>query len=329
MEGDFNRIDLNSIETISVLKDAASASIYGSRASNGVILITTKRGYEGKPTVTFNGYVGMNTPTTLPEPATAIEYMQAVDVARQNALQQPLYTNVIDIYKNGGVDQINYYDTDWRNEVIKSSALVQNYSVGVSGGSEFIKVFASAGYYSQDGLIDNNKFSRTSLRLNSDMKINKWVKLGIDASVRQANATSPVMDSPANIIGKALTMTPIMSGINADGTYGYGINGTNPIAMVRTGCTSNSTAPEYIIKTSLTITPLKGLSIYGAYTWKRNDGETNAFVKPYDTYENGAFKGSFPTTGSSMSDQRTKQVRKQYDLMEHTKTLSARIILKY
>ena len=315
VEGDFNRIDLNSIETISVLKDAASASIYGSRASNGVILITTKRGYEGKPTVTFNGYVGMNTPTTLPEPATAIEYMQAVDVARQNALQQPLYTNVIDIYKNGGVDQINYYDTDWRNEVIKSSALVQNYSVGVSGGSEFIKVFASAGYYSQDGLIDNNKFSRTSLRLNSDMKINKWVKLGIDASVRQANATSPVMDSPANIIGKALTMTPIMSGINADGTYGYGINGTNPIAMVRTGCTSNSTAPEYIIKTSLTITPLKGLSIYGAYTWKRNDGETNAFVKPYDTYENGAFKGSFPTTGSSMSDQRTKQVRKQYDLI--------------
>lgn len=232
VEGDFNRIDLNSIETISVLKDAASASIYGSRASNGVILITTKRGYEGKPTVTFNGYVGMNTPTTLPEPATAIEYMQAVDIARQNALQQPLYTNVIDIYKNGGVDQINYYDTDWRNEVIKSSAIVQNYSVGVSGGSEFIKVFASAGYYSQDGLIDNNKFSRTSLRLNSDMKINKWVKLGIDASVRQANATSPVMDSPANIIGKALTMTPIMSGINADGTYGYGINGTNPIAMV-------------------------------------------------------------------------------------------------
>ena len=161
------------------------------------------------------------------------------------------------------------------------------------------------------------------------MKINKWVKLGIDASVRQANATSPVMDSPANIIGKALTMTPIMSGINADGTYGYGINGTNPIAMVRTGCTSNSTAPEYIIKTSLTITPLKGLSIYGAYTWKRNDGETNAFVKPYDTYENGAFKGSFPTTGSSMSDQRTKQVRKQYDLIGTYENTFGKNYLKY
>ncbi len=314
VEGDFNRIDLNNIESISVLKDAASASIYGSRASNGVILVTTKRGAEGKPTVTFNGYVGINTPTTLPKPTSAIEYMQAVDAARQNAMQQPLYTDIIEIYKNGGVDQTNYYDTDWKKEVIKSSALVQNYSVGVSGGSEFLKIYASAGYYTQDGLIDNNKFSRTSLRLNTDMKVNKWMKLGVDASVRQATAKSPVLDSPTNIIGKALTMTPIMSGLNADGTYGYGINGTNPIAMVRCGCTSNSVAPEYIVKTSLTLTPFKGLTVFGSYTWKRNDSEVKAFAKPYDTYENGVFKGSFPTTGSSMSEQRTKTVRKQYDL---------------
>lgn len=75
-----NRIDLNSVESITVLKDAASASIYGSRASNGVILITTKRGSEGKVKLTFNGYAGFNTPTTLPTPTSAIEYMQAVDV---------------------------------------------------------------------------------------------------------------------------------------------------------------------------------------------------------------------------------------------------------
>lgn len=92
VEGDMNRIDLNSVESITVLKDAASASIYGSRASNGVILITTKRGSEGKVKLTFNGYAGFNTPTTLPTPTSAIEYMQAVDVARANADQAPLYT---------------------------------------------------------------------------------------------------------------------------------------------------------------------------------------------------------------------------------------------
>ena len=314
VEGDMNRIDLNSVESITVLKDAASASIYGSRASNGVILITTKRGSEGKVKRTFNGYAGFNTPTTLPTPTSAIEYMQAVDVARANADQAPLYTQTIDIYQNGGVDNINYYDTDWPNEVIKESALIQNYSLSISGGNDITKLFATAGYYAQDGLIDNNKFTRTSLRVNTDTKVNKWMKLGVDIGIRQSTAKSPVMDTAANIIGKALTMTPIMSGINADGTWGYGINGTNPIAMVRNGCVTNSTAPEYTARTTLSIDPFDGFNIFGAYTWKRADGETNAFVKPYQVYENGVSKGEFPTTGSSKSEQRTKTVTKQYNL---------------
>ena len=314
VEGDMNRIDLNSVESITVLKDAASAFIYGSRASNGVILVTTKRGSEGKVKLTFNGYMGYNKPTTLPTPTNAIEYMQAVDVARVNASQEPLYTQTIDIYKNGGVDNINYYDTDWRKEVIKDHATTQNYSVSISGGNNITKLFATAGYYAQNGLIDNNKFTRTSLRVNTDTQINKWMKLGVDIGIRQATAKSPVMDTPANIIGKALTMTPIMSGINADGTWGYGINGTNPIAMVQSGCTTNSIAPEYTARTTLSIDPFKGFNIFGAYSWKRADGETNAFVKPYQVYESGVSKGEFPTTGSSKSEHRTKTVTKQYNL---------------
>lgn len=314
VEGDMNRIDLNSIESITVLKDAASASIYGSRASNGVILVTTKRGAEGKIKVTFNGYVGFNKPTTLPTPTSAIDYMQAVDVARGNADQDPLYTQTIEIYKNGGVDNINFYDTDWRREVINNTAWLQNYSLSVSGGNDLIKLYATAGYYSQNGQIDNNKFTRTSLRVNTDTKITKWMKLGVDVGIRQATAKSPVMDSSANIIGKALTMTPIMSGINADGTWGYGINGTNPIAMVRTGNVTNSTAPEYTARVTLNIDPFEGFNIFGAYSWKHSDSETNAFVKPYETYENGVYKGEFPTTGSSKSEQRTKTITKQFNL---------------
>lgn len=314
VEGDMNRIDLNSVESITVLKDAASASIYGSRASNGVILVTTKRGAEGKIKVTFNGYVGFNKPTTLPEPANAIEYMQLVDVARGNADLEPLYAQTIEIYKNGGVDNINFYDTNWRDEVIKSTAWLQNYSLGVSGGNDLIKLYATAGYYSQDGQIDNNKFTRTSLRVNTDTKVTKWMKLGVDVGIRQATAKSPVMSSSPDIIGKALTMTPIMSGINADGTWGYGINGTNPIAMVRSGNVSNSTAPEYTARVTLSIDPFEGFNIFGAYSWKRSDSETNAFVKPYETYENGVFKGEFPTTGSSKSEQRTKTISKQFNL---------------
>lgn len=314
VEGDMNRIDLNSVESITVLKDAASASIYGSRASNGVILVTTKRGGDGKIKVTFNGYVGFNKPTTLPDPTSAIEYMTAVDVARVNANQEKLYTQTIEIYKNGGVDNINYYDTDWSSKVIKNSAMMQNYSVGVSGGNDVIKLYATGGYYTQDGLIDNNRFTRTTLRLNTDTKLNRWTKLGIDLGIRQATAKSPVMDTPANIIGKALTMTPIMSGINADGTWGYGINGTNPIAMSKCGSTSKSVAPEYTAKITLNIDPFDGLNIFGAYSWKHADSETKAFVTPYKVYENGVSKGEFPTTGSSASEQRVKTITKQYNL---------------
>ncbi len=314
VEGDMNRIDLSTVESITVLKDAASASIYGSRASNGVILVTTKRGAEGKIKVTFNGYAGVNMPTTLPDPTNAIEYMTAVDVARANANQDPLYAKTIEIYKNGGVDNINYYDTNWRDEVIKDYSMMQNYSVGVSGGNDIMKLYASAGYYTQDGQIANNDFSRTTIRLNSDTRLNKWAKLGVDLGIRQATAKSPVMDSPANIIGKALTMTPIMSGINADGTWGYGINGTNPIAMSKCGSVSKSVAPEYTARTTLTINPFDGMEIFGAYSWKHSDSETKAFVTPYKVYESGVSKGEFPTTGSSGSEQRVKTVSKQYNL---------------
>jgi len=315
VEGDMNRIDLNSIESVSVLKDVASASIYGSRASNGVILITTKRGKNGKIKVSFNGYTGVNKPTSLPEETNAVEYMTAMDQARLNNNETPLYTDIIEIYKNGGVDNLNYYDTNWRDEVIKSSGTVQNYSVNVSGGSENLKVYASAGNYSQKGLIDNNTYARTTASLNSDMKVNKWLSIGLDMNMRQSVAVSPVLASPTTIIGYALTMTPIMSGINADGTWGYGINGTNPIAMVRLNdCVSKSIAPQYITKASMVLTPFKGITINGSYSWKRDDSETKAFVKPYDTYENGVFKGSFPTTGSSASEQRSKSVLKQYNL---------------
>lgn len=314
VEGNMDRIDLNSVESITVLKDAASASIYGSRASNGVILVTTKRGSEGKTKLAFDGYFGYNKPTTLPTPTSAIEYMQAVDAARSNANQDPLYTQTIEVYKNGGADNINYYDTDWRKEVIKDHALIQNNSLSISGGNEMTRLFASAGYYAQNGLIDNNNFTRTSLRVNTDTKVNKWMKLGVDIGIRQSTAKSPVMDTPANIIGKALTMTPLMSGINADGTWGYGINGTNPIAMAQSGCVSKSEAPEYTTRATVSIDPFSGLNIFGAYSWKCSESETSAFVEPYTVYENGVSKGEFPTTGSSGSEQRSTSVNKQYNL---------------
>ena len=315
VEGDMNRIDLNAIESISVLKDAASASIYGSRASNGVILITTKRGSSGRPKVTFNGYVGWNTPTAMPKPVNAVTYLRALDQANINNDQAPQYEDLINRYLEEGSNNFGRPDTDWRNLIMKNSAMVQNYSVGVSGGSEFINVYASAGYYHQDGLVPNNMFQRYNLRLNTDMKVNKWIKLGVDLSMRQAEVHDVISGSTTQI-GYAMTFTPILAAYDIDPetgirNWGYGLQGNNPVAAIHDGGYSRSIAPEYIAKANLILTPVKGLTVLGNWNWKRNDGKTNAFANNYDEYEAGIYKGTTPANKSA-SESRSSQDFIQY-----------------
>lgn len=315
VEGDMNRIDLNTVESISVLKDAASASIYGSRASNGVILITTKRGNVGKPKVSFNGYVGWNTPTSMPKPVDAVTYLRALDQANINNNQEPQYTGLIQSYLEEGANNFGRYDTNWRDLVMKKSAMAQNYSLSVSGGSDFISAYASAGYYKQEGMVPGNEFSRYNIRLNSDMKVNQWIKLGVDLSVRQAQVQDVIAGSTTQI-GYAMTFTPILSAYDinpetGETNWGYGLQGNNPVAAIHAGGYSKSIAPEYIAKASLILTPVKGLTILGNWNWKRNDGKTNAFANNYDEFEAGVYKGTTPAQKSA-SESRSSQTFIQY-----------------
>lgn len=313
VEGDLNRIDLNQIESISVLKDGASAAIYGSRSSNGVILVTTKRGTDGKVKVSFNGYVGWNKPTTMPDPVNAVTYLQAIDKARVNNNQDAIYGDIIDQYLTEGADNITRFDTNWRDLIMKESAMSQNYSVSVSGGNKLARVYASAGYYKQDGMVPNNTFDRTNLRLNTDLTVNHWIDLGADISVRQSNVVNPIGGS-TTLIGYAMTFTPILSAVNNDGTWGYGLQGNNPIAAINAGGYSRSAAPEYTARLSATIRPFKGMTIIGRYNWKRNDGRTKVFADTYEEYEGGSYKGTFPTNEKAASEERSSSTLKQFNV---------------
>lgn len=313
VEGDLNRIDLNQIESISVLKDGASAAIYGSRASNGVILVTTKRGEEGKPKVIFNGYIGWNKPTTMPDPVDAVTYLRAIDQARINNNSDPIYDELIEQYLTEGPNDMDRFDTNWRDLLMKKSAMAQNYSVSVSGGNKLARIYASAGYYKQDGMVNNNNFSRTSLRLNSDLTVTKWLDFGADISIRQSDVLSPI-GGANSIIEYAMTFTPIKGAINADGTWAPGNDGINPIAIVNAGGNSQSTAPEYSARLSATIRPFKGMTILGQYHWKRNDGRTKTFANNYEMYDNGVFKGIFPQTQKASQEERSSATYKQFNV---------------
>jgi TonB-linked SusC/RagA family outer membrane protein len=310
-----NFLDMNSIESISVLKDAASASIYGSRASNGVILITTKRAKENKLSISYSGYVGVNTPTAIPEPLSAVEYMRAINVARANADMGPQYSEeLIKEYETLGPDNINRYETNWRKEIIEQNALTHNNSLNISGGSEKIRIFANFGNFYQDGNIANNNYRRMTMRLNTDFQITTWLKSGIDVNIRQSKTIQPAFDTPESIICKAITFVPVFSGINNDGTWGYGQNGDNPIASAKVSGINTSVTPELGLKGFVQITPLEGLDLLTSYSSRKIEGNTDYFMKPYDTYEGGVFKTTFPADGRTKYEGWSQTITNQFNL---------------
>ena len=329
VEGDINNVDMNAIESVSILKDAASASIYGSRASNGVVLVTTKRARGEGVKVSYNGYVGLNTPTSMPDPVNAIEYMDAVNVARANADMDPQYSeDILNIYRTQGADNINYYDTDWRKAVIKNTALVHNHSVSLSGGSKMFHVFANGGYFYQDGQISNNTYSRMTLRLNTDARLTKWLKVGLDINIRQSKATNPCLDSPESIINKALTFTPVFSGVNNDGSWGFGQNGDNPIAVSKVAGVATGVTPELGIKGFVLLQPFKGFEALASYSSRKVEYKSDSFINPYDTYENGVFKTTYPANGNSKYEGWSQTITNQFNAQASYETNILRNYLK-
>ena len=183
VEMGINDIDPSLIESISVLKDAASSAIYGSRAANGVILITTKRAEADKFTVSYNGYVGWQSAIDLPDKVGAIDHMLMTNTAYTNIGKSPLYSDeYIKEYRQGMLtDPDRYPDTDWYDECLTNSGLMQNHFVTLSGGSKRIRTNASFGYMDQQGIIENANYKRYTFRMNTDMDISSTLSARIDA----------------------------------------------------------------------------------------------------------------------------------------------------
>lgn len=132
--GDLDILNPNDIESISVLKDAASSSIYGVRGANGVILVTTKKGADGIPSISYSNYFGLQTPTALPEFLGSPEYMELLNEAQRNVGRNPTYTDAdIETARNGS-DPNYFANTNWIDEIYKPSAPQQNHNISVNGG---------------------------------------------------------------------------------------------------------------------------------------------------------------------------------------------------
>ncbi|WP_448697509.1 SusC/RagA family TonB-linked outer membrane protein [Mucilaginibacter sp. AW1-3] len=210
--GSLNDINPNDIASMEILKDASATAIYGVNGSNGVILITTKRGTSGKPVIKYNGYVGYENLSHLLTPRDPASFTQKyLDYLSQNNQKQQFPEPV---YNNG--ERANYaagHITDWVNEATQQG-IMQDHNVNVSGGSESTKYFISGDYLSQKGVVKGYQYKRVSIRSNLDVNVTDYLTVG--ASLFFANNNYD--GGRANLL-LATALSPYGSEYNPDGTY--------------------------------------------------------------------------------------------------------------
>ncbi|OJV15609.1 MAG: hypothetical protein BGO21_32040 [Dyadobacter sp. 50-39] len=194
-EQPFNNIDPNEVESISILKDA-SAAIYGARAGNGVVLVTTKRGVAGKPKISLNSTLTNQSYTNFPEPVSAGQYATLYREVQLNSgiAENATKYSEADIAKYFVGNDPQYPNTDWFEQIMRKRAPQQQYNFTVSGGNDKVKYYTFLGYVNQDGMFkgDNTGYKRFNVRSNVDVNLNKQLTLSLDLSgirenIRQSN----------------------------------------------------------------------------------------------------------------------------------------------
>lgn len=261
------RIDPATIEGVSVLKDA-SAAIYGAQAANGVILITTKRGKTGKPTVNLSFNQGFGRPTHTPKMADAAEYATLLNEIQAYRGQPARYTQQdIDLYKSG-TDPWGHPNTDWFKAVLKPWSAQDYGNVSVSGGSDAFRYFISLSTKSQDGFYRNSgtKYNQYDLRSNLDAKINKYLSLSVDLSGRMEDRNFATR-SAGDIFRILMLGKPNLPAFWPNGLPGPDVESGNNPAVISTNATGYDHDKRYIANTNFSVTlkapGVDGLSFTG------------------------------------------------------------------
>lgn len=283
-----NRISSADIETITVLKDA-SAAIYGAQAANGVILITTKRGIEGKPRITINVNQGWTMPTVLPKMADAATYAQMINEINTYDGNPPKYSaEEIQKYKDGS-DPWKYPNTDWYGETMKRASSQSFANFDLRGGSAAVKYYVSLGGNFQDGIYKNSatNYKQANFRSNIDARITDNITLSLDLAGRQETRNYPTR-SASNIFSMLMRGYPVAHAYWPNGLPGPDIAlGNNPV-VITTSMTGYDKQKDYImesiIKLDVKIPWIKGLSFASNVSFDKNLRNKKLWETPWYLY---------------------------------------------
>lgn len=286
--GGLERLDPNDIESISVLKDA-SAAIYGNRAANGVILVTTKRGKSGKPSITYSGNLGVSSPTRLPKMADAATYaILRNEIAYGNSssggMNQIYSAEQIQKFRDGS-DPLLYPNTDWADVTLKKAAIQSQHNLSVAGGTEDVRYFMSLGSVYQDGLYKNGvtKYKQYNFRTNLEANVTNRFKVGLSLSGRQEDRKFPIA-SAGDIFRSIYRAYPTVSAYYPNGLPTRGIEGSNPALMVTDiGGTVDNPKQVFngILKASYQLPWVQGLSVDGFLSVDKSANFSKNFSVPY------------------------------------------------
>lgn len=266
LSGNLDDVDPNDIQNISFLKDAASASIYGNRAANGVILIETKKGASGKTTITYNNSFGWQSPTELPDFLPSWEYATYYNMAMKNMGKQEAYTaEQIQKYRDGS-DPDNYPNVNHLKWLLESGSGFQHqHNLSIQGGNNNLSYNLSVGYRNQEGMTANTNNERLTALFSMKSELSKCLhlNLNINAYNNKYNAPNGEPQSIDGMIGYAVREGAIYAGRKSDGSFGYQDN-YSPEAWLNSESFVKNISRNVSASTQLTWdTPIKGLSIIG------------------------------------------------------------------
>lgn len=285
-----DNVDANAIESMTVLKDAASTAIYGTRAANGVILVKTKRGGNKGVKVGYSGFVTQQVATNIPEKVTAIEHMELSNEAQRIQTGNPnafvFSQALIDRYKTSPADNIEIFNNDWVKLLLTNSGIMQNHNVTIDAGGEKASLFTSISYLNQQGLIPNNSFSRFDLRLNPDIQITDKLKLTSVLYFNEGTRIEPAGGSPEFIIRQAIGLPATGPAKFGDGMYGDAgqSNRRNPLGQAEASGTTRQTTPSFLGKVNLIYAPTKHLELEASYAQEQWTPYSKRFQKSFDIY---------------------------------------------
>lgn len=280
----WQRINANDIESISILKDA-SAAIYGARAANGVILITTKRGKTGKPTVSYTFNQGINQPTRLPKLAGSPLFAEYVNEMLMKNGQDPRYTEAeIQLFRDG--TDPNYPNTNWYEEVLKDHSSQSMHNLSLRGGSESVRYSVSGSYSNQNSIFKKglHEFNGYTMRSNIDAEVTKNIGIHIDVNMGLDDRVQPGTESPWGWLN-AIPMMPVYY---PNGFPSAGIEqGLNPAVMVTDASGNHNTKNKRIIANlgfDAKLPWVKGLGVDGYFVVSNEDVFNKRWRTPWTVY---------------------------------------------